>query len=780
MKHRRGIAIILTLTLLLGLLPASALADERPSTDTFCSATGGQHSWRNWTTDYSASCTEDGARSRVCGRCGYRQTETIKKTGHSWGKWKTTVEATCTRQGEQTRKCSACGKTETRKTDKLAHTWGSWQTVQAATCTATGTQARTCKVCGEKQNETIAKLAHTWGEWTVITEPTDHSAGTRTRSCQVCGTEETQDFDPEGTLRRGDKGEAVKKLQEGLICYGVLTGSADGSFGPGTEAAVKAAQEAEGLTADGVAWPQTQVRLGHRFGEWETLQEMTDFTTGIRQRACSRCGHTETEETWPEPTYKRGDKGDGVKALQEKLNAAGYDCGTADGDFGGKTEAAVQALEAAHGVTADGIAWPGVQKWLGMSSRLALRNLSEDYRGLLLNVEQVSPAKELYAIGEEISFEWTLCDRTLEPIRYVTLVQSNYPESFDPDSSLYRTNCTYLEGEDTDLEPFDYDSEATLLAPFGAKIRGEFTWQMQPSIGLDDIVILRFAAIGEETVDGVTQDVVSNVITMEFRLDPLAPKEEEEEEEELELVEGAGLQLELLSVEDSQYLEGDHVKAELRLTNIDTDDLYSLSFSIPNEDMIEVEGWGQANTQGGQQYSKTLKAGESVNITYTMVISENTAGWNDRTVDVRGRFPGRPDEEVWAFATIHIPVKPSKVTIVSGNSSVEINSNDSALVLTPSEAMPLSGLSFIGGDEIMLDFTLRNTSQNEFLEEPRLICQYCKRDGTVMSEFASDIVLLDKRIGAKAGNQNGETAYSLSVPALGDGEAEGPRRREVG
>lgn len=38
---------------------------------------------------------------------------------------------------------------------------------------------------------------------------------------------------------------------------------------------------------------------------------------------------------------KKGSKGDAVKALQEKLNAAGYSVGSVDGDFGGKTATAI-------------------------------------------------------------------------------------------------------------------------------------------------------------------------------------------------------------------------------------------------------------------------------------------------------------------------------------------------------------------------------------------------------------------------------------------------------
>lgn len=368
MRARRWTAVALAILLLIGALPATfALADGIPEpTAKFCpySATG-KHRWSHWYTDKEPTCTGKGKRWRTCENgCGYEQTESIPAKGHSWGKWKTTKEATCQKQGEQTRTCKVCGEKKTRKTDKAAHKWGEWTVTKAATCTETGKRERKCRVCGERGTETVDTLPHTWGAWQEVTPATDHSSGARKRACRVCGTEQTEDFDPEGTLRRGDRGEAVRALQEGLICYGALTGGADGSFGPATEKAVVAAQEREGLAADGVAWPQTQALLGHRFGEWQTVSELTDFSVGVKRRICGRCGYAEEEETWPEPTYRRGDRGDGVRGLQEKLNAAGYDCGAADGDFGGRTEAAVKAVEEAHGIEADGIAWPGVQKWL--------------------------------------------------------------------------------------------------------------------------------------------------------------------------------------------------------------------------------------------------------------------------------------------------------------------------------------------------------------------------------------------------------------------------------
>lgn len=63
-------------------------------------------------------------------------------------------------------------------------------------------------------------------------------------------------------LRRGSRGDAVKKLQTALG-----TG-ADGIFGPGTEQAVKDFQAANGLDADGLAGPETLAKL-------DAFEEMT-------------------------------------------------------------------------------------------------------------------------------------------------------------------------------------------------------------------------------------------------------------------------------------------------------------------------------------------------------------------------------------------------------------------------------------------------------------------------------------------------------------------------
>ena len=56
----------------------------------------------------------------------------------------------------------------------------------------------------------------------------------------------------------------------------------------------------------------------------------------------------------PAPVLGRGDKGSRVIELQMRLSALGYYAGEIDGDFGGGTERAVKAFQAANGLETDG------------------------------------------------------------------------------------------------------------------------------------------------------------------------------------------------------------------------------------------------------------------------------------------------------------------------------------------------------------------------------------------------------------------------------------------
>ena len=63
-------------------------------------------------------------------------------------------------------------------------------------------------------------------------------------------------------LEVGSSGADVKKVQQKLINWGYLDGTADGRFGAKTQAAVKAFQRKNGLTADGRVGAKTAAAMG--------------------------------------------------------------------------------------------------------------------------------------------------------------------------------------------------------------------------------------------------------------------------------------------------------------------------------------------------------------------------------------------------------------------------------------------------------------------------------------------------------------------------------------
>src|SRR4051794_11536724 len=56
-----------------------------------------------------------------------------------------------------------------------------------------------------------------------------------------------------------------------------------------------------------------------------------------------------------EPILRRGSSGEAVRELQQALKGLGYDPGAVDGQFGARTENAVNAFQKARGLTVDGV-----------------------------------------------------------------------------------------------------------------------------------------------------------------------------------------------------------------------------------------------------------------------------------------------------------------------------------------------------------------------------------------------------------------------------------------
>ncbi|MCM8899788.1 peptidoglycan-binding protein [Caldicoprobacter algeriensis] len=153
-------------------------------------------------------------------------------------------------------------------------------------------------------------------------------------------------------LRRGSRGAAVQQLQQQLIKLGFLQGSADGIFGPQTEAAVRSFQKAYGLKQDGIAGSATLGKLV------EVLSGSTGSSGSSSAPAPEPPSRSESSSAPITTTLRLGSRGSQVVTLQRRLNELGYNCGAADGVFGSRTRQAVMVFQRDNGLAVDGIVGP--------------------------------------------------------------------------------------------------------------------------------------------------------------------------------------------------------------------------------------------------------------------------------------------------------------------------------------------------------------------------------------------------------------------------------------
>lgn len=98
------------------------------------------------------------------------------------------------------------------------------------------------------------------------------------------------------------------------------------------------------------------------------------------------------------PTLRKGDRGDDVKLLQDRLNELGYDCGTADGVFGTLTKNAVVRFQTDHSLNPDGIVGP--KTWAALDSIEPEETYKVIIEGVTLSqykrILQICPLAECY------------------------------------------------------------------------------------------------------------------------------------------------------------------------------------------------------------------------------------------------------------------------------------------------------------------------------------------------------------------------------------------------
>ena len=155
------------------------------------------------------------------------------------------------------------------------------------------------------------------------------------------------------TLRRGDQSSEVRVLQQYLKDLGYLSSEPDGQFGSGTERAVKLFQEANGLTADGIAGAGTLSILYS--GSAITYDQY--FRGGSKQTPSPAPAATRTPNL--NVVLQWQSQGDDVRQYQQRLCELGYlDAKQITGTFNQPTVDATKAFQTMNGLKVDGAAGP--------------------------------------------------------------------------------------------------------------------------------------------------------------------------------------------------------------------------------------------------------------------------------------------------------------------------------------------------------------------------------------------------------------------------------------
>ncbi len=140
-------------------------------------------------------------------------------------------------------------------------------------------------------------------------------------------------------LKNGSEGAAVTALQSALAELGYLEEEdVDGKFGAKTEEALKLFQKRNGLTRDGIASQDLQLKL---------YEDTPKDTRGYRQ-------YVRTVPPVAGAVIREKSKGEPVTKLQTRLKELGYYKGELTGVCDEDTVAAIKLFEGKHGLVADG------------------------------------------------------------------------------------------------------------------------------------------------------------------------------------------------------------------------------------------------------------------------------------------------------------------------------------------------------------------------------------------------------------------------------------------
>ena len=200
------------------------------------------------------------------------------------------------------------------------------------------------------------------------------------------------------TLRRGDENAEVMVLQQYLLSLGYLSTQPDGQFGSGTERAVKLFQEANGLTADGVAGKGTlsilyggsPVAYGSYFGGGSSSSGV------IVSATATPVPNTDIVIQWES-------EGEDVRQYQARLHELGYlESKYITGKFNQPTVDATKRFQTMNGLKVDGAAGPQSLKLIYSDDALTVDGVRMDERVVGSSDAVVSEVLTAGMTGEQV------------------------------------------------------------------------------------------------------------------------------------------------------------------------------------------------------------------------------------------------------------------------------------------------------------------------------------------------------------------------------------------
>lgn len=164
-------------------------------------------------------------------------------------------------------------------------------------------------------------------------------------------------------LQKGDQGPSVKNLQQQLKKAGFYQSNITQVYDAQTENAVRNFQKAADLQTNGIAGPTTMQKLQ----AWRApaINSTTKNTSTTVAYTTKTTLDTPTVNKTSNPNIlQKGDEGENVRQLQEKLRVAGFYYGSSTGIFGPITEDAVKRFQTAYNLQSDGVVGPATERKL--------------------------------------------------------------------------------------------------------------------------------------------------------------------------------------------------------------------------------------------------------------------------------------------------------------------------------------------------------------------------------------------------------------------------------